>query len=462
MDQTTEQRGIPLIERLGRGIAGNVRRWFPDPFLFALILLFVVCAVAWGVRGRAPGMLARDMYHGFWGFLSFAMQMCLILVTGSALARHRAVRKLLRALCAIPRTGKEAAALTAFVACALSWVNWGLGLIAGAYLAREMGRQARLRKLPVHYPVLCTAGYAGLGLIWHWGLSGSAPLLCTVEGNFLAGQIGVLPIDMTTLHPYALINSAIMLAFAVGACYMLHPAPDRCKGIEQYAPQLMKEDEEEEKEAPGTCFAERIGNSRIIAFVTAAIMAISVYFWFADKGLMRGLDLNAVNFCFILLGLLLYHSPVRYMKAISAAAASVGGIILLFPFYAAINGVMARSGLAAALAGWLARVATPFSFPAIALMIGGLLNLFIPSGGGEWLTIGETITSAGMELGVPPGKFIIAYCAGDAWTNLFNPFWAIPLLGITQIKARDMFGYCITLMILASVPYVIGLTFVPY
>ncbi len=453
---------IAPIERMGHGISRSVEKWFPDPFIFAILLLFLVVILAGILEQRNPYLLMQDMYQGFWSFLTFAMQMCIILVTGYALAFHPRVRRGIAWLCTLPRNGKQAAALVACVACVFSWVNWGLGLIIGASIAREMGRQAYFRKMPIHYPVICAAGYTGMGLIWHWGLSGSAPLLVTASGNFLENIIGVVPVSQTIFSSYSLINSLIVLVFAVGVSYLLHPAPSRCRGVEIYAPSLTRKEEETGVIERKQSFSDRLENSRLLVLIMVALMAGSMVWWFSTRGFMNGLDINAVNFCFILAGLLLYLNPVKYMKAVYAAATEVGGIILQFPFYAGIQGVMMYSGLGTTIASWLVNIASPFLYPAISLLVAALINMFIPSGGGEFLAIGETISRAGVALGVPAGKFITAYAAGDAWTNLFNPFWAIPLLAITRIKAREMFGSCIVIMILAAIPLVLGLTFVPY
>jgi short-chain fatty acids transporter len=457
------EASVPLIERMGQGISRSVGKWFPDPFLFAIILVFVVFIMAGVIQHRTPFLLMQDMYQGFWSFLGFAMQMCLILVTGYALAYHPRVRRGIAWVCRLPKNGKQAAAMIAFIACIFSWLNWGLGLILGAYLAREMGRQAYYRNLPAHYPVLCTAGYTGLGLVWHWGPSGSAPLLSASKGNFLESIIGIVPVNQTIFSSYAIFNSLILMAFAVIVCYLLHPGQERCRGIEYYAPNLIKDEEGEKVEKPvNPTFADKIENNRWIALVMILLMIGTMVYWFGTNGFLTGLDLNAVNFCFILLGLIIYFNPIAYMRAVYNAAGEVGGIILQFPFYAGIQGAMLYSGLGATLAGWLARAATPFTFPVITWLIAGIVSIFVPSGGGEWMTIGETVSRAGVALGVPAGKFIIAYGAGDSWTNLFNPFWAIPLLAITQIKARDMFGFCIAVMLLAMIPFGLGLTFVPF
>jgi short-chain fatty acids transporter len=453
----------PIIERLGYGISNNIQRWFPDPFIFSLILLFIVIIMAGFIQWRGPLLLFQDMYKGFWSFLAFAMQMCIIMVSGYALAYHPRVLRGITWLCTLPKNGKQAAALVAFISCIFSWLNWGLGLIIGACIAREMGRQAYYHKMPIHYPLLCTAGYTGMGLIWHWGLSGSAPLLSNTKGHFLESLIGVVPLNETIFSSYSLWNSLIILVFAVGICYLMHPGPARCRGIEEYAPQAILSEEEKAAAKPASrSLAEKLENSRWIALGIVVLMAGAIAGWFTTNGFMAGLDLNAVNFCFILLGLILYFNPIAYMKAILKASESVGGIILQFPFYAGIQGIMLYSGLGSTLANFLAQTTTSATFPAMVWFVSGLGNIIVPSGGGQWLVMGETIAKVGNALHIPAGKFIIDYGAGDMWTNLFNPFWAIPVLAITQVKARDMFGFCIAIMLVAMIPYGLGLTFVPY
>jgi short-chain fatty acids transporter len=458
----TKLQRAPAIERMGHNISGSVEKWFPDPFLFAVILLFIVFIVAMIVQGVNPYQCMAFMYQGFWGFLAFAMQMCLILLLGYAIAFHPAVGRGIKNICSLPKNGKQAAALVALMACIFSWINWGLGLVVGALMAREMARNAHARGMPVHYPVLCAAGYSGLGLIWHWGLSGSAPLLSNVPGHFLEGLIGLVPANETIFSSYAIINSIIILIFAMVVSYLLHPArAERCRGLDYYAPQLLEEGAAAEKPKM-VSVADKVENNRWIAIITACLMIGAMVWWFGTKGFMKGLNLDSVNFIFILIGLALYHNPIAYAKAIYRGASAVGGIILQFPFYAGIQGVMKFSGLAHTMASGLAKLATPYSMPVIAWLIGGIINLFIPSGGGEFMTVGDIVLGASQAIGAPAGQTIIAYAAGDAWTNLFNPFWAIALLAITQVRARDMFGYCIAMLILAIIPYALGLTFVPY
>jgi short-chain fatty acids transporter len=187
------------------------------------------------------------------------------------------------------------------------------------------------------------------------------------------------------------------------------------------------------------------------------------------RGFFVGLTLDSLNTIFILAGFLLYMNPIAYMRAIARATPAVAGIILQFPFYGAIMGLMQYTSvtpggpnLATVIASAIASLSTPFTWPAISWLLSGLINIFIPSGGGQWVSTGEILSRVSATLGVPIGKTIISYAAGDMWTNLFTPFWAIPLLGITGVRARDIFGYCIAVMLLSMIPYGIGLTLIPY
>jgi len=454
---------VPPLEAMGQGLSRNVERWMPDPFLFAIALVAIVFILGMIIERQNPYEMVQFMYRGFWGFLAFAMQMCLILATGYAIAINARVQHVIAWLCGLPRNGKQATALVALVALVLSWVNWGLGLIIGAYMAREMGRQAYFRKIPMHYPLLAVAGYSGLGLTWHWGLSGSAPLLSTVKGHFLEGIIGIVPVNQTIFSSYALLLTLLLSVVAIVVLYLLHPGGERSRGIEQYASHLIEVQEEVKAGKPeAVTFADKVENSPWIALFMVLMMLGAMVWWFATRGFMAGLGLDSINFIFILVGLALYMNPIEYVRAISKAASAVGGIILQFPFYAGIQGMMIHSGLAVTFAQWLAGLATPLTWPVIAWFLSGIINLFIPSGGGQWMATGETLSLTSVALGVPVGQTIIAFAGGDAWTNLFQPFWAIALLAITGLRARDIFGYCIALLIFAAVPFVLGLTFIPY
>jgi short-chain fatty acids transporter len=418
-------------------------------------------------------------YKGFWELLAFAMQMCLILVTGYAIAYHPKVYGGLRRLATVPKNTKQAAALTAAISMICGWINWGLGLIVGAVLARAIGVEFYRQGKPLHYPVICAAGYAGLGLTWHWGISGSAPLLSNTPGRVFEKLLkdlfgkGLVSLGETVFHPYTIANFLLIFFSATVIFWLLAPRDEKVmRGIDVVAPHILKLEEgekAEEKKAGEITIADRLENSKVLAGIIVFVFLVTMIYWFGAKGFLAGLDLNSVNYIFIMIGFALYLNPVAYMRAITRAAGATAGIILQFPFYAGIMGLMKYSvvvaggpNLATVLANSIAAYATAFTWPAICWLLSGFINIFIPSGGGQWAATGEILLRVSASLGVPPGKTIIAYAAGDMWTNLFTPFWAIPLLGITGTRARDIFGYCIAVMILSMIPFAVGLTFIPY
>ncbi|MEB3773767.1 MAG: TIGR00366 family protein [Desulfurococcales archaeon] len=471
------------LESLGRRLEAWVRSWMPDPFIFAIILTIIGAIISvlvlkpykyvgWG--GTIKFVIYDSWFGGFWKLLTFSMQMVLILVTGYVIAHHPVVYRGLSRLAAWPKDTKSAAALAALVSIILSWISWGLSLIGGAVLAREIGKQAALRGRKIHYPAVVAAAYAGLGLTWHWGLTSSAALLMNTPGNFLAKTMKELygretvPLSETIFHPYTIINFIIITIAAVIILWAISPREGDLKSITDYDPDALKEEVAGEERVEPKTLAEKLENSRTLALITVLFGLIALYYEISGKGLSRALNLNVMNFIFLMIGLLLYANPIRYARAFYDSVKGAAGVILQFHFYAGIFGLFNTTfeptGLSAAeiIADKLASIATPGTWPIMSWLIAGFINLFIPSGGGEWATIGEILVRAGHQLGVPVGKTIISYAVGDAWTNLLQPFWAIPLLHITSTRARDVFGYTIALMILIAPVIAICLALIPY
>ncbi|WP_058367654.1 short-chain fatty acid transporter [Haloparvum sedimenti] len=467
------------IERFGLRMAKIVENVMPSPFLFAIILSYLVFLAGILVEGNGPVEMVNFWYDGFWAFLTFAMQMTLILMTGFVIAYHPRVNDLIVKLASVPNSGKSAAALVGAFAMAVAWLHWGLSLILGAIFAREMGKAAHERGIDVHYPILCVAGYMGLGLTWHWGLSGSAPLQINTPGNAFIEQgilDGVVGTSLTIFSPYALLLTLASVLFGSAMLYLLAPTGEAAKGITNYVDESelfdaaadggadaapSEPDEQVSDIVESDTIADRLNNSRILG----GIIALTGVLMIGSKLVAGGLDawtLNLVNFMFLFGGLLIYLRPQHYREKFGEAAGAAAGIILLFPFFAGIQGMMNASGLSQSLADALFAVSTPETFPIVAWLTAGVVNVFVPSGGGEWIVLGPSVIEAANNLGVPVGQATIAYAVGDAHTNLLNPFWALPLLAITGVKAREMFGYAIA-MLLLLVPFLaVALTVIPY
>jgi len=460
-----------FVAQSGKKMSDWSERNMPNPYLFAVILTFIAYFLGWILTENGPMDMVIHWYNGFWKYLTFAMQMVLILVTGHALAIAPGVHPFLKRLARIPKTSGQAVLLTAYIATIITYFHWGLGLIVAAIFAREVAKAGYAKKIHIHYPLIAATAYTGQ-MVWHIGPSTSAGLLSATKGHVFEKIFGIIPITQSVFTLYAILL-AIMLCLIVIpiTMWLMTPKdPDDCVGIdgyldiEEFAPELM-ESKDQDKEGTASPvkkkgFADMLENSSIISYLVGLAGVVYIIYYFATKGV--SLNLNIFNFLFLIAGIILHRTPIRYVRAITTATPGASGIILQFPFYAGIMGMISYSGLAAIITSWFLGFATATSFPVIAWITGGIVNIFIPSGGGEWGVIGGIIGQISMDLGVPVGKSIVAYGCGDMWTNMFQPFWAIALLGITGLRARDIMGYCMTLMIV-SAPFIgLGLYFFPY
>jgi len=458
-----------MIRTLGRLFSRFASRWVPDPFTIALLLTLItlgLCALTtgatpvdlvgnWGGRVDDGALLAGN--KGFFKLLTFGMQMCLILVTGHALASSQPVQRIILRLASAPKSAAQAVVLTALTAMLCAFVNWGLGLIVGALTAREVALSARRRGIRLHYPIVGAAGYTGL-MVWHGGLSGSAPLKVTQKGEMvriLGEGIDPIPLGATLFSDLNMVVSAALLLFVPLLLVMMLPKGD--EDIVEINPDAHPSAAMDTPDALGdTTPAERLDRSRLLTLLLSAMALLYLWEYVSLLGIDK-VGLNAINLLFLALGLLLHGSPRAYATAVTDATRGCSGIILQFPFYAGIMGMMALSGVVETFAQWISETVSTGSFSTLTFLSAGAVNLFVPSGGGQWAVQGPVVVEAAQNLGVPVGKAIMAFSYGDQWTNMLQPFWALPLLAITGLKAREIIGYTATLMFLSAPIFIICL-----
>ncbi|KIH99944.1 serine--pyruvate aminotransferase [Streptomonospora alba] len=480
------------MRRIGNALAAFSTRWIPDAFVFAIALTVLVYLLALGLTDHGPITLVDDWYSGFWGLLEFAMQMSLVLVTGYALASSPPAKRGIAALARLPRGPRSAYVLTAAGATLLGMVHWGLGLIAGALLALEVARSCKARGIKVHFPLLAAGGYAGL-LVWHSGLSGSAPLLVNTEGHFLEDSIGVLPLSETLLQPFNLVFLAAMLIGAPLLILSMHPRAEQAEELVEEretagAParnqaeadngeggrgltgaQRRRERKKQlgrknggssgDRGAGGSrAPAERLMHSRIPVLVVVAAGAVYLVPELVRGGIV-GMDLNLLNFTFLMLGLALHGTLAGYAASAAEGARNASSVIVQFPFYAGIMGIMEHSGLLQLIAEWFVSFSTPLTYPFWAMLSAGLVNLAVPSGGGQWAVQGPIVTDAAASLGLAPGVAVMAVAMGDQLTNGIQPFWALPLLALTRLRAGQVLGYTAVVMLFGLVVASLCITF---
>lgn len=435
-----------------------VQRWMPEPFIFAIILTFVAALLAMPICRQTPVEVVVNWGGGVWGLLAFAMQMALVLVTGSALASAPALKKGIAWLSSLPKTPVAAIALVTSISAVACWLNWGFGLIVGVIFAKDVAR-----RLPgVDYRLLIASAYSGF-VVWHAGLSGSVPLKLATPGPDLAAAtngaiVDPIAISQTVLHPFN-IGMVVLVIIAITVVNaMMHPKGSQVVTVD---PSLLVEDPPIEKRKADTP-AEKLENSRLLSGLVALL---GISYLIISLGFKGGVfDLGSVIMIFLFLGVIFHGTPLAYVRAFGKAASGAAGIILQFPFYAGIMGIITGVGESGICFGTVIsnaciNISSPVTYPLLTFLCAALLNMFVPSGGGHWAIQAPIMFTAGAELGVDPGLTGMAIAWGDAWTNMIQPFWALPALAIARLSAKDIMGFCLIDLFVSGIIISGGLLF---
>jgi short-chain fatty acids transporter len=441
-----------MLQRLSRPAVRLVERWLPDPYVLVLLLTLVAAAAAMLVERQAPVEVLRAWGGGFWGLLAFSMQMLLVLVTGYMLASTPLVRAGLRRLAGLARGPGAAIVLVSLVSLVASWLNWGFGLVVGALFARELAARVR-----VDYRLLVASAYSGF-VVWHGGLSGSVPLAIAGEGHFMAEAMGVVPTSQTIFSGWnlAILAALFVLVPLVNRLMLPRPEdsvyhrPDSGDGDARSA----RDPVQDGADPVPVRFADRLEDSRLLALA----IGLAGLAWLADRFLAGGgLDLNTVNFALLMLAIVLHGNARRLLASLQQAIRGGAGIVIQFPFYAGIMAIMADSGLAASLSRAFVSLASAETLPFWSFLAGGVLNIFVPSGGGQWAVQAPIMIPAAEALGADMAKVAMGVAWGDAWTNLIQPFWALPLLALAGLRARDIMGFCLVQLLATGLVIGLGL-----
>jgi short-chain fatty acids transporter len=433
------------------GISAACERYFPDAFVFALAAVVFVFGAGLAV-GEPSARLVREFGRGFWVLVPFTMQMTLVVIGGFVVASSPPVARLIRRLAGVPSTPRGAVAFVAFFAMLASLLSWGLSLVFTGLLVREICRRVER----VDYRAIGAAAYLGLGSVWALGLSSSAALLQATRSSIPAALLpisGVIPLSQTIFLWQNLLLAGILMALSVVVAWASCPAAEKARTAEDLGVRF--EPLTVERMAPQTP-AERVEDSPVLGLVVAAVMAAYLFQEVFEKGLIAALDLNNFNFAFIALGLLLHRRPSSFLRAVGKSVPATAGVLIQFPFYAGIFGMISATSMAGRLAGLFSTYTSAQTFPIAVAVYSAGLGLFVPSGGGKWIVEAPYVMAAASHLHVNLGWTIQIYNAAEALPNLVNPFWMLPLMGILNVRARDLAGYSI-LQLLFHVPVVIFL-----
>ncbi|RUR27655.1 short-chain fatty acid transporter [Vreelandella nanhaiensis] len=433
-----------MLKMISKPAVKLVERYLPDPYIFVLLLTIVAAVAAIAVERQTPLAVMRMWGDGFWGLLTFSMQMLLVLVTGFMLASSPPVKRMLQKLAGTAKSAGGAIILVTLVSLAASWINWGFGLVVGALFAKELARLVR-----VDYRLLVASAYSGF-IVWHGGLAGSVPLTIATEGHFTADQIGVIGTGSTI---FAFFNLAIVVCLFIAVPLVNRlMLPDEKDSV--YVDSRLLEDEPV-TQGRITRPAEKLENSLALSL----LVGVPGLLYLLDHFILRGggLNLNVVNFLFLFLAIVLHRTPRNLLTSLNEAIKGGAGIVIQFPFYAGIMAIMVQSGLAQSMSEWLISFATATSLPFWSFISAGIVNLFVPSGGGQWAVQAPVMLPAAQALGADISRVAMAVAWGDAWTNLLQPFWALPVLAIAGLKAKDIMGFCLVQLFITGIIISVGL-----
>jgi short-chain fatty acids transporter len=403
----------------------------PDPYVFAVGLTILAAIGAAIFAPHATGAdIAGAWYAGIFNILAFALQMILILVTGYALALSRPVGALLERIAAVANTPRSAIVLVFLCSAAASWLNWGFGLVVAALLARQVARRVR-----IDFGWLVAAAYAGF-IVWASGLSSSIALAQATPGsalNIVQKLTGVtLPLSATIFTAFNLVPVIVVVLVLPFALLAMQPKDAVvAEDVGDVGP--------ETREAKGGTFASALERAWILNLAVVAAGAFYLWLKWSETGV--ALDINAVIFVFFLLGLLLHGTPIAYVRAIDRAAHVTGPLIIQYPLYGGIMGIMTATGLAGVIAQWFMAFSSASTLPFFNFLASVVISLFVPSGGGHWAVQGPFAVPAASHLHASQAATAMAVAMGEQVANMIQPFWALPILAIAGVSLRRVMPF---------------------
>lgn len=419
----------------------------PDAYVFALAATAIVAAAAFFVDPAvraSPWRVVDGWGDGFWTLIPFTLQMAMIIVGGYVLASAPPVFRAISWLAGKPKTAKGAVVLVALVAMGSSLLNWGFSLIVSAILAREVAR----RMPAADYRALGASAFLGLGTVWAQGLSGSAALQMARVSSMpprLAEIVGgPIPLTETIFRWQSLVAVAIEILVVCAVAWLYAPGEGRGRSAADLGITLTPLPSSDVPPASGP--GERIERSPwlMVPFVVLGVLYLvrSIVGRSATPAdMLNALDLNTVNLLLLTAGAILHRTPASMMRAVREATPATWGVLLQFPFYGGIFGIMTGTALSPAIAGLFVHVATATLYPAMIVVYSAVLGVFVPSGGSKWVIEAPYVLQSARVLGVADGWMVVTYDLGEAIANLLQPFWMLPTLALLGLKARDIMGY---------------------
>lgn len=453
-----------MLRALVRPMVKIVERWIPDSLVFAILLTFIVALMALGLTDSGPVEVVRAWGDGLAGLLEFIAQVSIVLLLGYTLAHTSQVQRFLRSIASVPRSPAAAYGYVTLIAGLASLISWGIGLIVGGIMAVQVAKSARERGIRLHYPLLVAAAYSGF-VVWHMGYSGSGPLAAATPGSFFEDLGPLIPVTQTIFAWWNILAIVLVLGSVALAMALLAPGSDEDiielkadadllddspdQGSESTpttdSPEVAQGDGADEGKTP----AQRADNARIITLSMGVALVAYLVVYFAQEGFALTLDI--VNWSFLAAILLLVKSPARLVAVISDAGKTVGQILLQYPLYAGILGMITATGLVEIFGSFFVSISNAQTLGLSTMLFAGIVNFFVPSGGGQFAVQAPIFINAADQLDVSHNVIVMAIAYGDQWTNMIQPFWTIPILAVAGLRIRDILGYTTVTLLVSGI-----------
>ncbi|SFE57951.1 TIGR00366 family protein [Alteribacillus iranensis] len=452
-------------------VANWYSRYFPDAFIFALVLTIIAMLLSLFLTESSVGEVMDHWFAGFPWLFEFAFQLMFTYAAALVLVDTPVVQKYVKKTANLVKTPMTAYVTTSVVGALTSFIGWYIGPVVTAIFARSVGRE-----IPgVDYRLISAIAYSSF-TISLTGISGTIPLFVATEGEFTDVIGGIVGLEQTTFSTLNIV-SAIAIIITTTIIYMViaknktdivtfHDlATPEFKAAEEQAGAVDPDESNVSvEEIEEKSFADKVNTFRPLILIVGIVGLVYLIYFLGREGL-GGLNLNTVAFIALVMGLLVQKDAVSYARSFSKNLIATGSIGLQFPIYGGIASILVGTGLAATITDAIVSVSTEVTFPVLAFLTTGLLNLFVPSAGSQFTATATFWMPAAETLGVDSIRTIMAITYGDIWTNLIQPFWALlyfPILAVgTNLKVRDFMGYCLPVLIAVGVIWILSLLFLP-
>jgi len=455
---------IEQFRRFGAGLSNVTERWVPDAWVISMMLTAVAILLCIFGAGATVEETVLAWGDGVWSLLGLAMQFTIAMVAAHACAASPPIYRFFNWLASLPNPSKpvQALVLAGMFSLVMGYLNWAVCLVSCALFTPFI-----LRRNPnVDVRLLICASYLGIGTVWHGGLSGSAPLILATPGNPLINPSSgapivdrLYPVTETLYNNFNLVFICILGAVALATTCLLHPRSGArtlsAEEIEKIVPTPPIED------GPPRTPAEYIDQFRGWVLLAVVLLAYPLGYSIVTKGFGTSWTINAYNITFLVIALLLHGRAPSFLRACRNGVDSAWGIVVQFPFYAGIFGLMQNTDLGEWLGSFFSNIATTTTYPWVVYVYSGLMNLFVPSAGSKWMIEAPFLIPAGELLNVSVVTTTLAYAYGDSVTNLIQPFFAIPILAVTRMRFGDVVGYTFLVAIVCFMVTSVAMFMIP-